>query len=413
MFGVERNIRIPHIYGLPKLHKSPLALRPIVPAARCLTTGLSVTLHYYLHDHATSQMRSLPYRQRSICSSSRDCLVALLSLNDNPMLDDCVLVTYDVSSLYTNLDNDACIQLVSQFLRERNADHGIISFVEVALRFVLDNNVFMYGKRALRQLSGAAMGSNCIPTVSNICLYMLERSLFTSYPHDLLLHKRFLDDGLAVLRRSFVVKFQEHFHFASMPRIRYEFGAPGKTANFLDFAVLLHARRFHTRLYMKPANLYQCLPPSSAHPPSTFRSIIRAQALRLAVLCSTEDVFLEAIRTYCSQLRLRGYSPSLIMHTILRVSYSSVRSRMNSDIHDAVHGISSQPAGPIVRTGESNPNNSFDIWVRLLYCPRLPAASKWLLAHIMSVRGHLPNELHDASFRIAHNIQPNMFRLLH
>ena len=84
-----------------------------------------------------------------------------------------IIVTFDVSSLYTSIPHDLGIEALTYYLRTFN--HTIdsrfnINFILEATNFILKNNTFIFNGDNFLQLMGTAMGTIFAPTYATLVL---------------------------------------------------------------------------------------------------------------------------------------------------------------------------------------------------------------------------------------------------
>ena len=104
--------RAPIFYGLPKIHKffeKFLPVRPIVPGFNCISASLSEYVDSFLKYQAKAC--------KSYIRDTSDFLLKLKSLSAIPSTS--ILVTMDVNSLYTNIDQEEGANACSK--KTRNA----------------------------------------------------------------------------------------------------------------------------------------------------------------------------------------------------------------------------------------------------------------------------------------------------
>ena len=102
----------PVIYTLPKVHKSqtvPLVGRPIVSSIGSLTNNISTFVDHLLKPWVVT-----------LSSYTRDTIDFLTKLKAITVPSECLLVTFDVSSLYTSIPHNGGIEAVNYFLRQRD-----------------------------------------------------------------------------------------------------------------------------------------------------------------------------------------------------------------------------------------------------------------------------------------------------
>ena len=112
-----------------------------------------------------------------------------------------ILVTIDVSSLYTNISPAEGIEEVRKFLLEREDTSAPTEFLVRMLDQVLGLNIFEFDKKLFLQKIGTAMGTVCAPPYANIYMNKIDKLLKTLAKNltengedPIRLFKRFLDD---------------------------------------------------------------------------------------------------------------------------------------------------------------------------------------------------------------------------
>ena len=88
-----------------------------------------------------------------------------------------VRVSFDVVSLYTNIDMEEAINTSLEYARGyKLCPHGLnMEDLWELLHLILDNNVFRYQKTYFKQIRGLAMGNRLSVTLANICMDKFER----------------------------------------------------------------------------------------------------------------------------------------------------------------------------------------------------------------------------------------------
>jgi len=93
--------RLAHLYGLPKTHKKHLAMCPISSPTETYNYGLAKWLEEKLHPLANNQ-----YTITDTCESAYEIRELKINKGD-------ILVSYDVTSLFTNVPLDKTIQILA------------------------------------------------------------------------------------------------------------------------------------------------------------------------------------------------------------------------------------------------------------------------------------------------------------
>ena len=93
--------RLAHLYGLPMTHKERLAMRPILSATQ--------TYNYALAKWLEDKLKPLSYNQYTVSDTFQFVdEIQGLKINNGELL-----VSYDVTSLFTNVPLDETIQILA------------------------------------------------------------------------------------------------------------------------------------------------------------------------------------------------------------------------------------------------------------------------------------------------------------
>jgi hypothetical protein len=349
---------LPEFYVIPKLHKTPIVGRPIVPSHSWVTSNLSIWLD--------TKLRPLLSLFPWILRDSKQLLQQLPKCLDS-RYSDVWLMTADISSMYTNLDTVGAVKIVVYLWREfYGADkEDEARFIGACTAFVLQNNFLGFRGRAFQQIAGAAMGSPCIPVLANLYVGAHERHLFGElYGPDFVLdsvlfYRRFLDD-VCTVQRGF--EWEMDAFKASLntliPGMSFEWQVSRKSVAFLDVLIranctssaLSETVSISTEIYQKPLNAYQYIPWRSDHPASVKLAFIKGELLRYVRTSSSRAAF-TAIRTlFWERLRARGYPVPVLRSAFATVDYTRDR---KGALTDRVRPSASR--APLVFHGTYNP----------------------------------------------------------
>ena len=152
----------PHFYGLPKIHKPNIPLRPIVSEYDSPTDQLSNYVTHFIQPLA-----------EILSSYIRDCKQFLQLLESLPPLpENAILATADVTSLYTNIPHEEGIESVLHYMKlhANILPPGAPSShtIGVLLQKNIKNNNLSFMDRYFLQLVGTAMGTKAVPPYANI-----------------------------------------------------------------------------------------------------------------------------------------------------------------------------------------------------------------------------------------------------
>ena len=260
-------------YLLPKIHKLKLPPpgRPIVSQIGSPTEKISGYLDFFLQPF----MQKIP----SYIKDTGHFLHIIDNLGTIP--ENALLVTLDVTSLYTNIPiNEAKIAAAKALHNLRGccptpSNQQLIQLLDLILKL----NIFTFstGKELLYflQVVGIAMGTKVAVAIANIFMHYLEQNSILNNPELLkpFLFKRYIDDIFMIWTHGpeELKKFIKHINTIH-PTIKFTADWSDSNIEFLDTKVTLSNRTLSTELYTKPTNAQAYLLRTSYHPRHTFLS---------------------------------------------------------------------------------------------------------------------------------------------
>jgi len=179
--------RIPIFYGLPKVHKTPMTLRPVVSSSSSFLSIFSVWL-----DH---KMKTLIPLVQSYIQNSITVANDLKSLE---IPEGALLFSADATSMYTNIDTETGVSAIRDFiatnLRYLPQDFPTELFLQI-LSIVMENNIFTFAGTYWLQLSGTAMGTPAACAYATVSYGHHENTkILPAFRSQLLYYKRYIDD---------------------------------------------------------------------------------------------------------------------------------------------------------------------------------------------------------------------------
>ena len=144
-------------------------MRPIVASRSCVTSGLSDFLDILLK----------PYLKH-VKSYVRDSVDFLNQLPKEKNEKE-VLITLDVTDMYTNIDHNLAKEAIEYWLTthpECLPRKISKEFVLEALSIVLEFHTFTYNRRFFLQIRGISMGTKSAPSIATLVMAYLEIKLY-------------------------------------------------------------------------------------------------------------------------------------------------------------------------------------------------------------------------------------------
>ncbi|XP_078541431.1 uncharacterized protein LOC144826808 [Lissotriton helveticus] len=309
---------MPVIYFIPKVHKNLVQPpgRPIISACNSLLENMSRYIDFFLQDF----VRGLP-------SFILDTSDFLRKLQDFVWSPNYVLVSMDVTSLYTSIIHTDCLKATQHFLDKRDIgfqEHSKMLFDMITI--CLENNIFLFANQLFLQTRGVAMGACFSPSYA--CLHMgyWEEQVLMKQHADTMTAKvklwlRYIDDLLFVWdgTEDEVVKFIETLN-VNNSNIHFTSTHSKSSIVFLDVEVFVHAGKLQTRLHRKPTAGNTLLHADSQHPAHLIRSIPYGEMLRIRRICSN-DYDCRLAQSLCkARFMERGYRVETIDNAIMRAN---------------------------------------------------------------------------------------------
>ena len=323
-------------YQLFKVHKSypegslPPG-RPIVSGNGSVTENISKFVDF----HSKCLTKNVP----SFIEDTPDFLRILDTLNkSNEISDSDILVTIDVSSLYTNIKQEEGISSMRSALNRREDKTIPTEFLIKLLELVLKGNFFEFANQLYQQLVGTAMGTPIAPTYATIFMSDVDDRIYklaqdiaeTENPIRIL--KRFLDDIFMIWKGKLTdlerfleeinnlhptIKFTyEHtcpFYCTYPQEILHDcFCYTSRSIPFLDTLVTIKNKTLVTDVYRKPTDRCQYLLPTSNHPAHISSSIPYSLCYRLVRIVSEKSTLEKRFNELKQLLQNRCYNDKII-----------------------------------------------------------------------------------------------------
>ena len=243
-----KGCRLAHLYGLPKTHKEQLAMRPIPSATH--------TYNYALAKWLDEKLKPLSCNQYTVTDTFEFVNeVQSLEINSGD-----ILVSYDVTSLFTNVPLNESIQILADkaftddwFNKTHELNLSRDQLIEL-LNAATKNQLFQFNGNLYEQTDGVAMGSPLGPLLANVFMYSIEDKLnqdgkLPSY------YRQYVDNTLTIMpdlaSAEIFLDTLNHCHPSAKFTMEVEQNA---SLPFIGVELLKLAPRIKTKVYVKPTN---------------------------------------------------------------------------------------------------------------------------------------------------------------
>ena len=231
------------LYGLPKVHKENVPLRPILAAYNSPSFSISKFLVPLLNNLAKNEYTLL---------NSTQFIPEILQQNSKYFM-----VSYDVCSLFTNVPLAETIDIIIKELFPNPScsfqGFNCASFKNLLELAVMDCH-FLFNKKVYKQVDGMAMGSPLGPTFANIFMCYLEKKILDQCPSSFkpVFYRRYVDDTFVLFKEKhhaqMFLDFINSFHRNIKFTMDFELD---DHLSFLDVSVSRKDNQFFTGVFRK------------------------------------------------------------------------------------------------------------------------------------------------------------------
>ena len=286
------------IYGLPKLHKDNVPLRPIV-------SGIGSYTHK-LAKYLSNILKPLTINKYSV-KDSFTFTQEILMLNSVPYM-----CSFDVASLFTSIPVNETIEICLDLLYK---DSELVNNLTRAqfkklLVFCVKENHFTFNEQYFDQIDGVAMGSPLGPVLANIFMSHFEDKALDKYDGNLpLFYKRYVDDTFVVFNDS--EDCELFFEYFNTQHRNIKFTLEHETSDCISFLDVLVTRNeegtIETSMYRKEtfSGLYMKF--DSFVPHHFKKNLISGLLNRAWKICSSYELFYRGLNIIKEILMSNGF----------------------------------------------------------------------------------------------------------
>ena len=302
----------PRFYGLPKIHKNNIPLRPIVSSIGSVAYGLAKVLadiikplmgcseHHVQNSHMFAEEIKDMKLERGEC-----------------------ITTYDVVSLFTSIPIPSALEVMKKKLEDdtelqKRTILPVDNILEL-LAFCLNNTYFVFQDIFYEQNRGAAMGSPISPIIANIFMEAFEQKAIATAMHPPRVWRRYVDDTWVIQQQEHQQQFLQHINTVDESiQFTVEEAKEDGSIPFLDTVIKPEEDgSFTIGVYRKPTHTDLYLPWDSAHDMAAKYSVINTLTHRAHTISSTPELVKQELQHLEKVLGACKY-PKLAIHKIFQ-----------------------------------------------------------------------------------------------
>ena len=294
----------PRLYGLPKIHKENIPLRPILSMVNSAQHKLAKFLNMTLE----------PVLKYFSEYSLKDSFTFVDKIKDMEA-QNTFIASFDVKSLFTNVPLEEVIEIcVDTLYKISNPTVSRKNFKKL-LKLATSGVKFSFNSLIYSQKDGIAMGSPLGPTLANIFMGYIELKVIPTFKNKLV-YLRYVDDCFVLVRREKIM--DEFFNVLNNAHEAINFTIEKEKNDelaFLDVLVKRKENRFLTTVYRKKTFTGCYLNFQSSCSLKRKINLIRTLCHRAHRICSPE-LLLNEIKQIKLLLNKNGYPQELVNKTI-------------------------------------------------------------------------------------------------
>ncbi len=301
------------LYGLPKIHKDNIPLRPVVSAVGTYNYGLGKLL---------KQMLSNVVQNDVVIKDTFGFVNALRSLPKSASK--YKMVSFDVSSLYTNIPVNETIEIVLKHLYDTQGACTTIpkDDMKKLLKFATQDSHFLFNGKVYDQIDGVSMGSPLAPLLAEIFLQDFEKKHLHVFDEmGIGYWKRYVDDTFVLLDprlcSDHVCARLSQLH----PAVQFTVEKENKDNNSIPFLDALIQRQagigFETKIYRKPTFSGLITKWDSFIPKRYKYNAISSMVYRAIKICSTYQALHDQFE-FIRELALNNGYPLAFVESVIR-----------------------------------------------------------------------------------------------
>ena len=318
----DKSHRLPHFYGIPKIHKKPVKMRPIISCHSAVQNPAA--------KYVDKCLRPIVQSAPSIIHGSKDLAIKLSKLNIDTRRR-YYIITRDVVVFYPNIPIQECIDITLELYKEYIGTLGNpvdnIHSVEDANKYKqlllfaeclhLGNTklIFQYNEKFYLQKRGLTMGVSSSPALANLLGWYYERKVNILNHPNIISYGRYIDDCLAIVYTASEEDALSIVSKVIMSSCTIEWNCSFQSQAFLGMLIFKDEDyELQHKPFCKASSHQERIPWISHHPLDVKRGTFIGEMSRLATSSSQVSDYKDSIQSLTALYITHGYPSDLVFH---------------------------------------------------------------------------------------------------
>ena len=286
----QTDTMLSRIYGLPKIHKLGYPLRPVV-------SSISSPI-YFLSQQYDQMLKNSISKPKSHIKKSFDLIEKLKNI---VVPEDHILISIDVTSLYTNVSEMRVIESIKKRYSDISKIYKIpLNEIVKGVKLIMKSTYFSFDRKFYHQIYGLPMGGPCSTIFADMVLDDLETECLGLLDFTPVVFFRYVDDIFIIVPKNKVDSILQVFNSYDN-RLQFTHEVENENSiSFLDLLIIQKEGRIITNWYQKPTFSGRMLNYNSEHPFTHKKGVIFNLVDR-AILLSHPSFHRQNIKNYKSQ----------------------------------------------------------------------------------------------------------------
>ena len=304
---------VPVFYGIPKIHKEPVKMRPIIPCHSAIQNPAA--------KYISKKLKPLIKAAPTIIHGSKDLAIKLSKIELN-VGRQYYIITGDVVAFYPNIPLQHCLDIVTELYEtfEYGANKATteteLKEMQIFIMCLQTGNVNLitrFQEFFYRQKRGLAMGVADSPDLANLFGWYFESRCGVLTNPRIPFYGRYIDDCLAIVYASSEQEALAQISTVKFDECVIEWNVSAHFQPFLDMCIYRDEfNRLQHMPYRKARNHMERIPWISHHPLDVKRGTFIGEMSRLATLSSLHSHYCDAVKSLAALYIARGYPSDLV-----------------------------------------------------------------------------------------------------